>query len=94
MSKILDDAVLFGFGMFSYSREKIEEIVEKMVEKGKVAKTEASDFAKELIKKGEAEKDEIKKMLESEISKMSEKMPISREEIREIIREELENLKK
>ena len=36
MSNIIEDGINFGMGLFAYSREKIEEMVEKMVEKGEV----------------------------------------------------------
>ena len=48
MSNILEDTMDFGLGLFMYSKEKIEEMVNKLVEKGQVAKQDASSFVAEL----------------------------------------------
>lgn len=36
MANIIEDSINFGMGLFAYSREKIEDLVEKMVAKGEV----------------------------------------------------------
>jgi len=90
MSSILEDTINLGFGLFAYSREKIEEIVEKMVQKGEVAKKDASSFVSELAAKGELERKELKKIIGDEVKEAVEILkPITREEIRQIIRDEM-----
>ena len=94
MSSILEDTINIGFGMFAYSREKIEEIVEKMVQKGDVAKKDASSFVSELAAKGEMERKELKKIIGDELKDaMDAFKPITRDEIRQIIREEMNKSK-
>lgn len=95
MANIFEDTLNFGFGLFAYSREKIEEMVEKMVEKGQVERTDARTLARDLTEKGDAERKEIKKMIQTELKSTMEGLGLTREnqvtkdDIREIIREEL-----
>jgi polyhydroxyalkanoate synthesis regulator phasin len=94
MSSIFEDTINLGFGLFAYSREKIEEMVEKMVQKGEVAKKDASSFVSELTTKGEMERKELKKIIGDEIRDAMEVLkPITREEIRQIIRDEMNKSK-
>lgn len=90
MSSIFEDTINLGFGMFAYSREKIEELAEKMVQKGDVAKKDASSFVSEMITKGEMERKELKKIVGDEVKNAMEVLkPVTREDIRQIIREEM-----
>ncbi len=95
MANVFDDAVNFGFGLFAYSREKIEAFVEKMVDSGSVAKQDAQGLTHDLIQKGGEQKEELRKMISEEVKKASQDLGISRDsgitkdDIREIVREEL-----
>jgi polyhydroxyalkanoate synthesis regulator phasin len=90
---ILEDTINFGFGVFAYSREKIEELVETLVQKGEVAKKDASSFVSELVKKGEAERSELQRIVGEEVKKamntVDQMKPVTKDEVREIIREEM-----
>lgn len=94
MANLFDDTLNFGFGLFAYSREKLEKFVEQMVEAGKVEKQEARSVMKDLTQKGEEQRSEIRKMISEEVSKTAEDLGLKRdsltkEDIRAIIREEL-----
>ncbi|MEI6100738.1 MAG: hypothetical protein WCP73_02765 [Eubacteriales bacterium] len=90
---IFEDTINFGFGVFAYSREKIEELVETMVQKGEVAKKDASSFVSELVQKGEAERKELHKIIGDEVKKAMDTVdglrPVTKEDVRQIIREEM-----
>jgi polyhydroxyalkanoate synthesis regulator phasin len=95
MSSIFEDTINLGFGLFAYSREKIEETVEKMVQRGEVEKKEAASFVSELTAKGEMERKELKKIIGDEIRDAVEVLkPITKDEIRQIIREEMSKTEK
>lgn len=95
MVKILDDTINFGFGLFAYSREKIEKMVEALVDSGKVEKKDAQGFLKQMIQKGEDERAEVKKMVSDEVksavSAVTPNTGVTKEEIRQMIKEELAN---
>ena len=91
MSNMFDDTINLGFGLFAYSREKIEELVDRMVAKGEVAKKDASSFVSELIQKGEVQRKELKRVVDEQVKSTIETIkPITRDEIRQIIREEID----
>ncbi|MDL2237903.1 hypothetical protein LJC56_08775 [Christensenellaceae bacterium OttesenSCG-928-K19] len=94
MSNIFEDTLNLGFGLFAYSREKIESFVEKMVDVGKVEKKDAQGITHELIQKGEEQREEIKKYVTDEVKKTTQDMGFSggltKEDIRAIVREELD----
>lgn len=95
MATIIEDILNLGVGLFAYSREMIEETVEKMVENGSLAKKDASSFTAELVKKGEVEREELKKLVDERISKASDAFdnrikPVTKDEVRDIVKEEIE----
>lgn len=97
MANFFEDTVNFGFGLFAFSREKIEKLVEAMVDSGRVAKKDAQNFMQEMIKKGEEQRREVKKFVKEEVTTTVEDMGInnnsvSKDELREMIREELEKM--
>lgn len=95
MANILEDSINFGMGLFSYSREKIEEMVEKMVAKGEVQRKDAQSFASDLIKKGEAQREELSRVVKDEVRStladvgLTSDQCVTKDDIRSIIKEEL-----
>lgn len=84
IKEIVEKSVNFGLGLAVYSREKIEELVEEMVQKGEVAQKDARQFASDLVKKGEEQRDEMKKLVHDEVTKALDKMDLARKsDIRE-----------
>jgi len=80
MSSMLGKSVSLGIGLFMYSREKIEEIVEELVGKGEVAKKDARQFASDLIKRGEEQRNEFKSLIKDEVSAVLNQMGIAKKE--------------
>ena len=97
MLNSLEKSINLGLGLVVYSREKIEELVEELVSKGEVAKKDARQFAGELVQKGEEQREELKKLIQSEATKALENVNIARkedivtkDEISEIIKEQIQ----
>ena len=65
---MLKDLIYLGVGSALLAKEKVEEELQKLVEKGKVSKDEVKKIVEEAKKKGEEEekraKEELKKLLE------------------------------
>lgn len=91
MLKYLEKTLYFGLGLVTYSAEKIEGLVNELVKKGEVASEDAKNLVNELIEKGENQKEAIRKFVQEEVTKLQAKKPdfVTRDELREIIREEL-----
>jgi polyhydroxyalkanoate synthesis regulator phasin len=97
MLNSLEKSINLGLGLMVYSREKIEELVEELVGKGEVAKKDARQFAGELVARGEEQREELKKLIQSEVIKALENVNIARkedivtkDEIREIVRAQIQ----
>lgn len=100
MSNLFQKTINLGFGLFSYSREKIEELVDEMANRGEIAKSDSKNMVKELIKKGASEKEELKNLIREEFqnSFIFTNLPkkediLTKDDIRALIREELEKMK-
>jgi polyhydroxyalkanoate synthesis regulator phasin len=96
MSNLFEKTINLGFGLFSYSREKIEEIVEELADKGEIAKKDAKQFTADLIKKGQEERNEFQRIIKEEVTSVLTNVNvatkndiISKDELKEIIREQL-----
>ncbi len=96
MKNFLEKSFDFGLGLLMYSREKVEELVEEMVNKGEIEKKEAQKFANDLVKKGEEQRDEFKSLVNGEVSKALNHIGVakkddlvSKDEISRIVREQV-----
>jgi len=96
MSGIFDKSINIGFGLISYSREKIEEVVDELVNKGEVSRKDAKDMVNDLLKRGEVQRDEFKKMIGDVVLEVVDQKNlahkadlVSIEDIKKVLREEL-----
>lgn len=96
MAGLFEKSINMGLGLFAYSREKVEEVVDDLVNKGEITKKDASQFAGELVKRGEEQREELKKLIRGEVMEafnyagIAKKQDIvTKEELRGIVREEI-----
>ena len=99
MSNAFEKSINIGLGLLLYSREKVEELVEELVGKGEVAKKDARQFAGELMQRGEEQREELKKLIQSEVANAlvhvnvaKKEDLVTKDEIREIVREQLQQV--
>lgn len=96
MTSLFEKSINLGLGIFVYSREKVEELVEDLVSKGEIAKKDAHQFASELVKKGEEQREELQKLIEVEVLEALNHMKevkkediVTKDEIRQIVKEQI-----
>ncbi len=99
MSNAFEKSISLGLGLLLYSREKVEEVVEELVGRGEVAKKDARQFAGELMKRGEEQREELKKLIQSEVTKALDHVKVAKkedlvtkDEIKEIVREQMQQV--
>lgn len=97
MSSSFEKSINLGLGLLVYSREKVEELVEELVNKGEVAKKDARQFAGELIQRGEEQREELKKLIQGEVIIALGHVNVARKddlvtknEIKDIVREQIQ----
>ncbi|NLK50855.1 MAG: hypothetical protein GX295_00170 [Syntrophomonadaceae bacterium] len=85
MVNLMRKAFFLGLGGVSLVREKAEEIVDELVAKKDIEPTEAKRVVKELIEKGEQEREALKGFIQKEISQWrSELGLVTRDEIKHL----------
>lgn len=63
MAKLFEKGISLGLGLFTMTREKAEEVVDKLIEKGEISREEASGVLDDLINRAEKEKKELEKRI-------------------------------
>lgn len=82
---MIDNLVSLGWGTFSLAREKVEEIFENTLRRGKSRREDFKKFVRELMERGEREKEEWKDYLRNELNKLLMKSElVTRKELSEL----------
>lgn len=96
MTNLFEKSINLGIGLFVFTREKIEEIVEELVDKGEIAKTDAQEFTAELVKKGEEQRNEFRNLIRDEVTQVLNDFNIAKKEdivtkseIAEVVRQQV-----
>lgn len=69
---MMKKALYFGLGALFMTRDKAEQMVNEMVEKGEINRDEAKKFIDEAIKRGEEEKTELRDMIQKEVQELKQ----------------------
>ena len=91
MKDLFEKSLHFGLGVYGYSRDKVEELVDDMVKRGKIEEDKAKDLVDELVKK--EERADMEDLIRDQVKDIISSDYASKDDIRRIIREELEKVK-
>lgn len=95
IDKLIDDSIDLGFGLFSYSKEKLDKIVDGMVDRGEISRNEAEDKASELKEKGKKQEEDLKKFVGEYIEEYLDLDDyVKKSEVEDLVRKEVERLKR
>ncbi|MGC7846874.1 phasin family protein [Desulforudis sp. 1088] len=72
MMEMMRKLMMISIGAVSLTKEKAEQLVKELSEKGQISTSEAKAFVKELLEKGEKERQQIQKTIASEFGKLRE----------------------
>lgn len=62
IEKLIKDFIDFGAGVFYYSKDKAQDFVDQMVERGEISRYEADDIFSKLLEKGKTQREEIERI--------------------------------
>jgi polyhydroxyalkanoate synthesis regulator phasin len=93
MIELVKKAMFTGIGMMSLTKDKVEEVAQDFIEKGKMSKQEGEKFVSDLLKRSEESKKDLKKQVEESVSGMMGKMDIASKSDVAALREELAEIK-
>ncbi len=85
-------ALLAGIGLASVTKEKLEEIADKLIEEGKMSKEEAEKFLDELIKKSEEARNEFDIRIEKTVKHMFNRFDVAYKEDIEALQKRIDEL--
>lgn len=81
-------------GAWTLTKDKAENLVKELEEKGEVKKKDAKKYVDELVKKGEKEREELKTTIDERIREITKKLGIVTKQDIERIETKLEKLEK
>jgi polyhydroxyalkanoate synthesis regulator phasin len=84
--------ILAGIGMFSLTREKAEQIIKELVERGQVNKDEAKGLLDELMARGEKERTALGQFMRKEFEKMQGELGLVNKKELEALKTQIDNL--
>ena len=83
---------LAGVGMVAMTKDKIDEHVKELVEKGKLSETEGREIADEMLKKSRQAKDDLEKQVEKQVQQTLQALQIASKEDIEKLTARIEKL--
>jgi polyhydroxyalkanoate synthesis regulator phasin len=76
---------LAGVGLAAMTKDKIDEHVKELVEKGKLSETEGREIADEMLKKSKQAKDDLEKQVEKQVQQTLQALQIvSKEDVEKL----------
>jgi len=81
MAGWIEKSLLLGLGVLTLTRDKVKQLVDRLVEEGEVRPEEAAGVIDRLTARGEQEREELRKLVRQELDRLT---PVSRREIEEL----------
>ncbi|MBM4286809.1 MAG: polyhydroxyalkanoate synthesis regulator [Deltaproteobacteria bacterium] len=78
MDDLLKKTISFGLGVFDYTKEKVENLVEEMVKRGELSRQESSQAVEELWERVEKEQADFWSKIKEFIQGMVDEMSLAR----------------
>lgn len=92
--KMFEKALYLGLGVFSVTRERVEKVVDELMEKGEISREEAGEVMENLIKRGEEERKAIRKLVQEEMGGLKKDLSASTQSELEELKARIRELEK
>jgi len=83
---------LAGVGLAAMTKDKIDEHIKELVEKGKLSEKEGREIADEMLKKSKQAKDDLEKQVEKQVQQTLKALQITSKEDIEKLEARIEKL--
>jgi polyhydroxyalkanoate synthesis regulator phasin len=94
MDDLFKKTISFGVGLFDYTKEKVENLVDEMVKRGEVSQQDSSQAVEELWEKAEQEQSAFWNKVKTYINSIIDEMPLVRRADVKALEERLAALEK
>jgi polyhydroxyalkanoate synthesis regulator phasin len=78
MEDLFKKTISFGLGLFDYTKEKVEHLVDELVKRGELTKQESTQAVEELWKKAEKEQSAFWNKIKEFVGSIVAEMPLVR----------------
>ena len=83
---------LAGVGLAAMTKDKIDEHIKELVEKGKLTEKEGREIAEDMLKKSKQAKDDLEKQVEKQVQQTLQSLQIASKEDVEKLEARIEKL--
>lgn len=80
MNELIKNAFSLGLGITVATKDKLESFVNDLVAKGEVAPDESKELVARLIKRGEEQQDDLKRIVRAQLLKMLGELHVATED--------------
>ncbi|MFQ5834946.1 MAG: phasin family protein [bacterium] len=94
MESLLGKFLLSGLGVLVLTQEKIEELIEELTKKGKIAEKENQKLLTQIIEKGEEKRKEIEGKIREKVEIMLSQMNVATKDDIQKLEKRIESLEK
>ena len=92
MNDLFKKAISLGVGLTIASKERVEKVVEELVQKGEVAPAESKELVAQLIQKGEEGQSDLKRMMREQLQKLLAELNVATKEDVERLEKRIDRL--
>jgi len=93
MQELIKNIFYLGAGAAFATKEKINEVKNELVEKGKLTQEEGRQFVDELLKKSEQAKEDLEKKVNEAVTEQLAKMNVATRDDVDTLRKQVEELR-
>ena len=90
--EILKKTVLASLGAFEVTRQKAEEVIDSLIQKGEIAKSDRSNAITEILEKAEGSTKKLKDRISEDITSTVEKLKVARKKDLETLESKVDEL--
>ncbi len=94
MIDLVKKTLLTGVGFAALTKEKIEEVANDFVEKGKLSEQEGKALVADLVVRSEESRQEFQKQVEEKVESALQRMNLAKQSELDALKEEVDELRK
>jgi len=93
MIELIKKAFLTGVGIAALTKDKVEELTNELIDKGKMSEQEGEKLVKDMLNQAEESRETLKSQIDSLVKNTIAKMHVARIEDIELLKNEIQQLR-
>jgi polyhydroxyalkanoate synthesis regulator phasin len=92
MAGWIEKGMLLGLGVLTLTRDRVVQLVNKLVEEGEVKPEEAPGIVDRLVARGEEDRETLRKLMRDELDKVRSNVPVASRKDIEALNQKIDEL--